>query len=144
MIKAQKEDLSVALQRQLGLPRLILYGTGMTIGAGIYVLIGAIAGHSGVHASWSLLVAAVVMVLTVASYTEFSALFPVSAEARFLLCYQCRAVSFYCHRPPRRGWHASFRPHGAPRAPAFLSSVGLARDVPNAPSPLFRQPACGF
>jgi hypothetical protein len=32
---------SAALQRRLSLPLLVLYGIGITIGAGIYVLIGA-------------------------------------------------------------------------------------------------------
>ena len=40
-----------ALRRRLGLPLLVLYGTGITIGAGIYVLIGAVAGHAGVYGS---------------------------------------------------------------------------------------------
>ena len=40
-------ELPAALRRRLGLPLLVLYGTGITIGAGIYVLIGAVAGHAG-------------------------------------------------------------------------------------------------
>jgi hypothetical protein len=35
------------LRRRLGLPLLVLYGTGITIGAGIYVLIGAFTRHAG-------------------------------------------------------------------------------------------------
>ena len=38
-----------ALRRQLNLPLLVLYGVGITVGAGIYVLIGAVAGHAGVR-----------------------------------------------------------------------------------------------
>lgn len=68
-----------ALRRRLGLPLLVLYGTGITIGAGIYVLIGAVAGHAGAYAPWSFVLAAVVMAFTVASYTELSTRFPVSA-----------------------------------------------------------------
>ena len=70
---------SAALKRRLGLPLLVLYGTGITIGAGIYVLIGAVAGHAGVFAPWSFLLAAVVMAFTVASYIALSTRFPVSA-----------------------------------------------------------------
>jgi hypothetical protein len=33
------------LKRRLGLPLLVLYGTGITIGAGIYVLLGAVAAQ---------------------------------------------------------------------------------------------------
>ena len=73
------------LKRRLGLPLLVLYGTGITIGAGIYVLIGAVAGHAGVYAPWSFMLAAVVMAFTVASYIELSTRYPVSAgEAAYI------------------------------------------------------------
>ena len=73
----------VPLRRRLGLPLLVLYGTGITVGAGIYVLIGAVAGHAGIYAPWSFLLAAVVMGLTVASYAELSTAFR-SAPAKRL------------------------------------------------------------
>jgi len=76
---------ATTLKRRLGLPLLILYGTGITIGAGIYVLSGAVAGHAGVYAPWSFLLAAAIMALTVASYIELSSRFPVSAgEAAYV------------------------------------------------------------
>ena len=83
------------LQRRLGLPLLVLYGTGITIGAGIYVLIGAVAGHAGKYAPWSFVLAAIVMALTVASYAELSARFPVSAgEAAYVkAAFQSRIMS---------------------------------------------------
>jgi amino acid transporter len=68
-----------ALRRRLGLPLLVLYGTGVTIGAGIYVLVGSVAGHAGRSAPLSFVVAAVVMGLTVASYAELCTRFPVAA-----------------------------------------------------------------
>lgn len=88
-------ELPAALRRRLGLPLLVLYGTGITIGAGIYVLIGAVAGHAGVYAPWSFLLAAVVMALTVASYAELSTRFPVSAgEAAYVrAAFQSRLLS---------------------------------------------------
>lgn len=67
------------LRRRLGLILLVLYGTGITIGAGIYVLVGAVAGFAGPYTPWSFLLAAAVMTLTVASYTELSTRFPASA-----------------------------------------------------------------
>lgn len=74
-----------ALRRRLGLPLLVLYGTGITIGAGIYVLIGAVAGHAGQYAPWAFVLAAVVMGLTVASYAELCTRFPVAAgEAAYV------------------------------------------------------------
>jgi amino acid transporter len=50
-------EAAVPLRRRLGLALLVLYGTGITVGAGIYVLIGAVAGHAGVFAPWSFVVA---------------------------------------------------------------------------------------
>jgi APA family basic amino acid/polyamine antiporter len=76
---------SAALQRRLPLPLLVLYGIGITIGAGIYVLIGAVAGHAGHYAPWSFVLAAAVMALTVGSYAELTTRFPVSAgEAAYV------------------------------------------------------------
>jgi amino acid transporter len=86
---------AVLLRRRLGLALLVLYGTGITVGAGIYVLIGAVAGHAGVYAPWSFVVAAAVMALTVASYAELSTRYPVSAgEAAYVrAAFQSRAFS---------------------------------------------------
>jgi len=83
------------LQRRLGLALLVLYGTGITIGAGIYVLIGAVAGHAGLYAPWSFVFAALVMGLTVASYAELSTRFPVSAgEAAYVrAAFNSKALS---------------------------------------------------
>jgi amino acid transporter len=88
-------ELPAALRRRLGLPLLVLYGTGITIGAGIYVLIGAVAGHAGAYAPWSFILAAVVMALTVASYSELSTRYPVSAgEAAYVkAAFQSRLLS---------------------------------------------------
>ena len=85
----------VRLKRRLGLPLLVLYGTGITIGAGIYVLIGAVAGHAGVYAPSSFLLAAAVMAFTVASYIELSTRYPVSAgEAAYVrAAFQSRLLS---------------------------------------------------
>jgi APA family basic amino acid/polyamine antiporter len=81
--------------RRLGLALLVLYGTGITVGAGIYVLIGAVAGHAGVYAPWSFVAAAAVMALTVGSYAELSTRYPVSSgEAAYVrAAFQSRALS---------------------------------------------------
>jgi amino acid transporter len=64
---------------------LALYGVGITIGAGIYVLIGAVAGHAGRYAPWSFLLAALTMAFTDGSYAELATRFPVSAgEAAYV------------------------------------------------------------
>ncbi|HEY6861121.1 MAG TPA: amino acid permease [Pseudolabrys sp.] len=88
-------ELPLALRRRLGLPLLVLYGVGITIGAGIYVLIGAVAGHAGRYAPWSFLLAGLAMALTVGSYAELSTRFPVSAgEAAYVrAAFQSRFLS---------------------------------------------------
>jgi amino acid transporter len=82
---ASEPQQETALRRSLGLPLLVLYGTGITIGAGIYVLIGAVAGHAGRYAPWSFVLAALAMAFTVASYAELATRYPVSAgEAAYV------------------------------------------------------------
>ncbi len=74
-----------ALRRALTLPLLTLYGLGVTVGAGIYVLIGAAAAEAGVHAPVSFLIAAGVVAFTAFSYAELATRFPVSAgEAAYV------------------------------------------------------------
>ncbi|MEP2031388.1 MAG: amino acid permease [Paracoccaceae bacterium] len=73
------------LRRALTTPLLTLYGLGVTIGAGIYVLVGATAQEAGAYASFSFLVAAIVVSLTALSYAELSTRYPVSAgEAAYV------------------------------------------------------------
>ena len=61
------------------MPLVVLYGLGTTVGAGIYVLIGKVAGLSGYLTPMAFLVAAAIMALTVFSFAELSARFPESA-----------------------------------------------------------------
>jgi len=88
-------ELPPALRRRLSLPLLVLYGIGITIGAGIYVLIGAVAGHAGRYAPWSFVLAGVAMAFTVGSYAELATRFPVSAgEAAYVrAAFQSRLAS---------------------------------------------------
>ena len=67
------------LKRSMSLPMLTLYGLGTIIGAGIYVLVGEIAGHAGVFAPVAFLVAAVVAAFTGFTYGELAARLPFSA-----------------------------------------------------------------
>ncbi|MBI4756539.1 MAG: APC family permease [Betaproteobacteria bacterium] len=66
----------VELKRALSLPLLTFYGLGTIIGAGIYVLVGAVALEAGALAPWSFLVAAVVAVPTALSFAELAARYP--------------------------------------------------------------------
>jgi amino acid transporter len=68
------------LIRSLTLTHAVLYGLGVTIGAGIYVLVGAAAGRSGMHAPLAFLAAAIVMGLTAASFAELGTRMPVAAS----------------------------------------------------------------
>ncbi len=72
---------SATLRRSLTLPLVILYGLGNILGAGIYVLIGKVAGQAGYLVPYSFLVASVVAGITAFSFSELSARFPVSAGA---------------------------------------------------------------
>ena len=67
------------LSRHMGLFHLTMYGVGLILGAGIYVLIGEAAGFAG-NSMWiSFLLGAVVAIFAGLSYAELSALFPKAA-----------------------------------------------------------------
>ncbi|MCP4317708.1 MAG: amino acid permease [Hyphomicrobiales bacterium] len=73
------------LKRALTLPLLTLYGLGVTIGAGIYVLVGATAARAGLYAPVSFLLAAGAVAFTAFSYSELATRHPVSAgEAAYV------------------------------------------------------------
>ncbi|WP_063817253.1 APC family permease [Bradyrhizobium sp. CCH5-F6] len=71
---------SSKLIRSLTLTHAVLYGLGVTIGAGIYVLVGAAAARSGMHAPLAFLVAAVVMGITAGTFAELGTRLPVAAS----------------------------------------------------------------
>ncbi len=76
---------TITLKRGLNLPLVTLYGLGVTIGAGIYVLVGATAAKAGFYAPVSFLLAAFVTGFTGLSYAELSTRMPVSAgEAAYV------------------------------------------------------------
>jgi len=72
-------ESEVKLRRVIGLPLLVLYGLGVTIGAGIYVLIGTTTARAGVFAPTSFLVASFVMIFSACSFAELSSRIPRSA-----------------------------------------------------------------
>ncbi|MBR0813941.1 amino acid permease [Bradyrhizobium diazoefficiens] len=71
---------SPRLIRSLTLTHAVLYGLGVTIGAGIYVLVGAAAARSGMHAPLAFLAAAVVMGVTAGTFAELGTRLPVAAS----------------------------------------------------------------
>lgn len=75
----------MALRRRVGLSLLILYGVGVMVGAGIYVLVGKVAGVAGVLTPLSFVVAGVAAALSALSFAELSARIPESAgEAAYV------------------------------------------------------------
>ncbi|MBD3678586.1 MAG: amino acid permease [Rhodobacteraceae bacterium] len=71
--------METALKRRLGLPLLTAYGVGIMVGAGIYVLVGLVAGQAGVWAPVSFLIGAAVVVPTALTFAELSARIPEAA-----------------------------------------------------------------
>jgi amino acid transporter len=67
------------LKRSVTFPLLVFYGLGNIFGAGIYVLIGEMAGLAGIYIPLSFLIACVVVTFTALSYAELSARYPLSA-----------------------------------------------------------------
>jgi amino acid transporter len=67
------------LKRGLSLWLLLFYGLGNILGAGIYVLIGKVAGSAGLFAPAAFFVASLVAAFTALSYAELVARYPLSA-----------------------------------------------------------------
>ncbi len=81
------------LRRSLGLPVVALYGLGNILGAGIYVLVGKVAGFAGSSTTLAFLIAMVTASITAMSYMELAGRYPVSAS-----------VSVYLHRAFGKRW----------------------------------------
>jgi APA family basic amino acid/polyamine antiporter len=75
-IGEQKEP---SLKRNINLFQAVMYGVGLILGAGIYVLIGDVAGIAGNMMWISFVIAAVIATFTGLSYAELSSMFPKSA-----------------------------------------------------------------
>ncbi len=69
----------VKLSRDVGLTLLLLYGLGNILGAGIYVLIGKVAGIAGYFSLLSFILACIIALFTAFSYMELASRYPVSA-----------------------------------------------------------------
>jgi len=78
-------DNKNTLKRSLTLPLITFYGLGNILGAGIYALIGKVAGEAGYFAPLSFLLASIIATFSALCYAELSARYPVSAgEAVYL------------------------------------------------------------
>jgi APA family basic amino acid/polyamine antiporter len=87
MAKIQK------LKRTLGLPVLVLYGLGNILGAGIYVLVGKVAGEAGSGTSLAFILAMITASFTAFAYMELASRYPVSAS-----------ISVYLYKAFNRKW----------------------------------------
>lgn len=79
-------DRAPELRRSIGLVPLVLYGVGVTVGAGIYVLVGVTAGLAGPLAPLAFFLAALIAAPSAFSFAELSSRMPKSAgEAIYVL-----------------------------------------------------------
>ena len=67
------------LRRALTLPWLVFYGVGVTVGAGVFALIGEVVRVSGDHAVLAFLVAGLVAAFTALSYAVLASAYPRAA-----------------------------------------------------------------
>ena len=67
------------LKRSLSLPLITLYGLGTTVGAGIYVLVGKVAGRAELFTPAAFVVAALLAGLSAFAFAELSSRYPKSA-----------------------------------------------------------------
>ena len=82
---SSQSEGSRPLLRRMGPLLLTLYGLSVTIGAGVYVLIGDVVARAGIHAPMAFLAAGVLVALSAASYAEMVSRYPVSAgEAAYV------------------------------------------------------------
>jgi basic amino acid/polyamine antiporter, APA family len=73
------------LRRSLTLPWLVFYGVGVTVGAGIFVLVGEVLGMAGDHALYAFMLAGLVAGITGFSYVLLAREYPKAAgEAVFV------------------------------------------------------------
>ena len=82
------------LKRHMGLFQLTMYGVGLILGAGIYVLIGEAAGFAG-NALWiAFALASVVALFAGFSYAELSSIFP-KAAAEYIFIKNAFKSNFF-------------------------------------------------
>jgi amino acid transporter len=77
--EAPPPSAATGLRRALTLTHVVLYGLGVTIGAGIYVLVATAASRAGMHAPIAFLAAGLLMGLTGLSLAELGVRMPVAA-----------------------------------------------------------------
>ena len=79
------EPAAPSLRRVLKLPWLVFYGVGVTVGAGIFALIGEVVGLAGDHAPLAFLLAGIVAAFTGFSYAILAGAYPRAAGEAFFV-----------------------------------------------------------
>ena len=74
-----KSNSNPVLRRSLSLPLVCLYGLGNILGAGVYVLVGKVAGEAGYLAPVAFLLASEIAGVTAFTFAEPSSRYPLSA-----------------------------------------------------------------
>ena len=69
------------LRRSLSLPLITFYGLGTILGAGIYVLVGKVAGAAGMYAPLAFVLAAIAAGLSAFTYMELCSRYPLAGGA---------------------------------------------------------------
>lgn len=78
-------DADGHLKRRIGLPLLTAYGVGVMVGAGIYVLVGAVVAQAGIWAPLAFVIAGLIAAPSALSYAELSTRIPEAAgEAAYI------------------------------------------------------------
>ena len=94
-LMSQAAETKSKLNRRLGLTALVFFGVGDILGAGVYALVGEVAGLAGSLSWLAFLVALVVASFTGLTYAELGGRFPRSG-----------GESHFCHQAFRSQWGA--------------------------------------
>lgn len=121
------EGAAPKLDRTLSLPLLVFYGLGVTVGAGIFALVGEIIGLAGQHAPMSFLLAGTIAGFTGVSYMFLVGEFPrAGGEA----VYVKRGIGAAAGRAAGIGVVATAVVSSAAISLAFAGYVASLVDVP--------------
>lgn len=81
----REPDTRTSLRRTIGPRQLVFYGTGTILGAGIYALVGKVAGVAGQLAPLSFMIAALIAGINAYAYARLAARYPRSGgEAEYI------------------------------------------------------------
>jgi len=80
-VMSEESNSNHELQRTLSLPQVMFYGLGTILGAGIYALVGKVAGESQLFTPAAFITAAFLASFSALSYAELSSRFPQSSGA---------------------------------------------------------------